>query len=82
MLKNTIAVILLFAAFTGYSQSFTLSNEKLVERISYKPQKARVVIDTDTYNEIDDQFALVYAVLSQNQLSIATLNTTQSIVGD
>ena len=24
------------------------------------------VLDTDTYNEIDDQFALVYALLSPN----------------
>ena len=73
MLKNTIIVILLFAAFTGYSQSFTLSNEKLVERISYRPQKARVIIDTDTYNEIDDQFALVYAILSPAQMNIEAI---------
>ena len=26
----------------------------------------RIVLDTDTYNEIDDQFALVYALLSDN----------------
>jgi len=25
-----------------------------------------MVLDTDTYNEIDDQFALVYALLSSN----------------
>jgi len=73
MLKNTIVVILLFAALTGYSQSFTLSNEKLVERISYRPQKAKVVIDTDTYNEIDDQFALVYAILSPAQMDIEAI---------
>ena len=30
----------------------------------------RVVLDTDTYNEIDDQFALVYALLSPEQLSL------------
>jgi inosine-uridine nucleoside N-ribohydrolase len=32
-----------------------------------------VVIDTDTYNEIDDQFALVYALLSPEQLSVEAL---------
>lgn len=29
-----------------------------------------VVIDTDTYNEIDDQFAMVYALLSPERLNI------------
>ncbi|MFO7918002.1 MAG: nucleoside hydrolase [Anaerolineae bacterium] len=28
--------------------------------------QAAVILDTDTYNEIDDQFALVYALLSDN----------------
>jgi len=32
--------------------------------------KVRVVIDTDTYNEIDDQFAVVHALLSPEKLSV------------
>lgn len=32
-----------------------------------------VVIDTDTYNEIDDQFALVYALESKKRLNIKAL---------
>jgi inosine-uridine nucleoside N-ribohydrolase len=32
--------------------------------------KVDVVFDTDTYNEIDDQFALVYALLSEEQMNI------------
>jgi purine nucleosidase len=32
--------------------------------------KVRVVIDTDTYNEIDDQFAVVHALLSPDKLSV------------
>jgi hypothetical protein len=32
--------------------------------------KARIVIDTDTYNEIDDQFAVVYALLSPEKLVV------------
>ena len=31
---------------------------------------ARMVLDTDTYNEIDDQFALTYALLSPEKLSV------------
>jgi inosine-uridine nucleoside N-ribohydrolase len=30
----------------------------------------RIVLDTDTYNEIDDQFALVYALLSPEKLKV------------
>jgi inosine-uridine nucleoside N-ribohydrolase len=30
----------------------------------------RMVLDTDTYNEVDDQFALAYAVLSKDKLKL------------
>jgi len=32
--------------------------------------RVRMVLDTDTYNEIDDQFALVYALLSPERLDL------------
>jgi hypothetical protein len=32
--------------------------------------KVRMVIDTDTFNEIDDQFAVVHALLSPEQLTV------------
>ena len=35
--------------------------------------KVRVVIDTDTYNEIDDQFAVVHALLSPEKISVEGL---------
>lgn len=36
-----------------------------IERLAPPKQKpVRMVLDTDTYNEIDDQFALVYALIS------------------
>ena len=31
--------------------------------------RVRLVIDTDTYNEIDDQFAIVHALLSPDRLA-------------
>ena len=34
---------------------------------------ARAVIDTDTYNEIDDQFAVVYALLSPDRIQVEAL---------
>ena len=30
------------------------------------PEKKNLILDTDTYNEIDDQFAIAYAMLSDN----------------
>ena len=33
----------------------------------------RVVLDTDTYNEVDDQFAVVHALLSPERISLEAL---------
>src|SRR5438270_13662405 len=38
-----------------------------------RPGLLRVVIDTDTYNEIDDQFALVQALLSPDRLAVEAI---------
>jgi inosine-uridine nucleoside N-ribohydrolase len=35
--------------------------------------RVRVVLDTDTYNEIDDQFALVHALLSPERLDVEAI---------
>src|ERR687893_736331 len=35
--------------------------------------RVRMVLDTDTYNEIDDQFALVYALLSPERLEVEAI---------
>ena len=47
-----------------------ISNSTRFERLQPPEGKVRMVIDTDTYNEIDDQFAVVYALLSPEVLSI------------
>ncbi len=36
-----------------------------VERLQPPLGRIKIVIDTDTYNEIDDQFAISYALYSQ-----------------
>ncbi len=43
-----------------------LSDERLEQLLALPGPQADVVMDTDTYNEIDDQFAVVYALLSPN----------------
>ena len=35
-----------------------------------------MVLDTDTYNEIDDQYAIVHALLSPEKLSVEALYAT------
>ena len=41
-----------------------------MERLQPPSGKVNVVIDTDTYNEIDDQFAVVHALLSPEELIV------------
>ena len=44
-----------------------------IDRLIPPTGRSRVVIDTDTYNEIDDQFAVVYALLSPEKLNVEAL---------
>ena len=45
-----------------------LSPEEMRKRLEPPKGKVRMVLDTDTYNEVDDQFALAYALLSKQKL--------------
>lgn len=47
-----------------------LSESFRISRLAHPGRRARVVLDTDTYNEIDDQFALTYALLSPQQMTV------------
>lgn len=47
-----------------------LSSDQLLKRLEPPKGKVRMVLDTDTYNEIDDQFALAYALKSHEKLNI------------
>jgi len=44
-----------------------------LERLAPVDRKIPMVLDTDTYNEIDDQFAVVYALLSPERLDVKAL---------
>ena len=50
-----------------------LSEQDRISRLQAPAGKARMVLDTDTYNEIDDQFALTYALLSPDKLSVEAI---------
>lgn len=51
----------------------TLSDEQRRHMLEPPSGPVRVVIDTDTRNEIDDQFALAWALLSQDILKIEAI---------
>ena len=44
-----------------------------LEHLTPPTDKVRMVLDTDTYNEIDDQFAVVQALLSPDQLAVEAI---------
>src|SRR5215510_5441379 len=46
------------------------------QRLALPPAAPRVVIDTDAANEIDDQFALAWALLSPQQLRLLAVYAT------
>ncbi|MBO5899548.1 MAG: nucleoside hydrolase, partial [Lentisphaeria bacterium] len=47
-----------------------ISPEVRRERLEIPAVKVRAVLDTDTYNEIDDQYALTYALLAKDRLDL------------
>ncbi|KKI91313.1 nucleoside hydrolase [Bacillus sp. SA1-12] len=51
----------------------TISTEKLVKRLEPPTSKIRMVLDTDTFNEVDDQFAIVYALQSAEKLNVEAI---------
>jgi purine nucleosidase len=52
-----------------HAQNFPKLEESFrLKRLEPPKGKVRMVLDTDTYNEIDDQFALTYAYLSKEKL--------------
>ena len=50
-----------------------LDQQILEDRLSAPTAPVRMVLDTDTYNEIDDQFAIVYSLLSPERLRVEAL---------
>ena len=51
----------------------TLPEPFRLERLQPPTSKVRIVLDTDTYNEVDDQFAVCHALLSPDQMTVEAL---------
>ncbi len=54
----------------------TMNNETISDMIRIPDRKVDLVIDTDTFNEIDDQFAITYAALSPEKISLKACYAT------
>lgn len=50
-----------------------MDNAKLLKKLERPTGRVDVVIDTDTYNEIDDQFALSYLIKSDEKLNLKAI---------
>ncbi len=74
MKSNILVVGLLFLYSVSFSQEFPVIKESdRINRLSPNNGKIRMVLDTDTYNEVDDQFALAYALLSEDKLEVEAI---------
>jgi inosine-uridine nucleoside N-ribohydrolase len=66
----------------------TISDFDRLRMLAPRPGRVRAVLDTDTYNEIDDQFALVQALLSPDRIALEAIyaapfhNTRSTGAGD
>jgi len=70
--RTTLLLILFFFTFQlANAQNFPKIKEAdRITRLEPPKGKVRAVLDTDTYNEIDDQFALTYALLSKEKIEL------------
>ena len=63
-----------FTKYTGTrADSLIDDNIRILKMLKWPERAVDVVIDTDTYNEIDDQYALVYALRSEDRMSIKAI---------
>lgn len=51
----------------------TVSSELRRSRLESFEGKLRVLLDTDTYNEVDDQFAVVHALLAPERITLEAI---------
>ena len=70
-MKLAITFSLIFILFVVNAQTYPKIDEALrIKRLVPPTGKVRMVLDTDTYNEVDDQFALAYAFLSKEKIEL------------
>lgn len=71
MKKLFLLFFLVFLILSSKSKDFPLLEESFrLTQLTPPVGKIRMVLDTDTYNEVDDQFALAYAYLSKEKIEL------------
>ncbi|MCA1759464.1 MAG: hypothetical protein LC658_06820, partial [Bacteroidales bacterium] len=72
MKKLTYTCLTIFMiTMTSNAQNFQQPDETFrLKQLEPPSGKLRMVLDTDTYNEVDDQFALAYAFLSNEKVEL------------
>jgi len=60
---------------TGNDRFPALDSDLLDQRLALPKKLSRVLVDTDTANEIDDQFALAWALLSPESMTVEAVTT-------
>jgi len=50
-----------------------MNNEQRIKNLSVPSGKIDVVLDTDAYNEIDDQFAISYMIKSKEKIHVKAI---------
>ena len=63
----------LFTSSKLAGKSDEMETARIIRRLQKPAGKVDVVLDTDTYNEIDDQFALSYMVKSPEKLNVKAI---------
>ena len=74
--ENNIKSLLFNTEYNKNETRFTRVNDwnEIFNYVSnYKKEKINVILDTDTYNECDDQFALAYMLKSQDIFNIEAI---------
>ncbi|MBK6283184.1 MAG: nucleoside hydrolase [Draconibacterium sp.] len=70
-MKSILSVLFVFLLVTGNAQNYPKIDEAVrIKKLTPPTGKIKMVLDTDTYNEVDDQFALVYALLSRDKIDL------------
>ena len=75
-IENNITTLLMDTPYNRAEKNMIRVNnwEEVYEFIkNYKRKKINVILDTDTYNECDDQFALAYLLKNQDKFNIEAI---------
>ncbi|MGC9355451.1 MAG: hypothetical protein ACP5D9_16500, partial [Mariniphaga sp.] len=71
MNKYLFSFAAVLIANTASTQNYSKLDEAFrLKQLEPPTGKVRMVLDTDTYNEVDDQFALAYAFLSKEKIEL------------